>query len=173
MVHSRRLVAVVALLATAFLGWFSGVQAAPAPPAAGTTCTWGGTAADPTGTFTIRPGLTNTASTAPSHFLVTGELSGDPGCRGALSFIGQIDAGGTCASNFFDGAARGLPGVWSFAGVGVTSLGPARLYDRDGNVVASENADINTTDNAAHFLDCNNPSGFRGGNFHSVIVFAE
>lgn len=171
MVQSRRLVAVVALLATGCLGWFSGVQASPAPPSAGTTCTWGGTAADPTGSFTIRPGLTNTASTAPSRFLVTGKLSGDPGCRGALSFIGQIDTGGTCASNFFDGAARGLPDVRSFAGAGVTSLGPARLYDGDGNVVASENADINTANNIPHFLDCNSPAGFRAGNFHSVIVF--
>jgi hypothetical protein len=167
----RRLVVVATVLAVSSLGWWSVVQASPAPPPAGTTCTWGGTVDNPTGTFTIRPGLTNTASTAPNQFLVTGALSGDRGCVGTLSFVGQLDAGGTCASNTFDGAARGVPGVRSFAGTGVASLGPARLLDRDGDVVASENADINTTDNAAHFLDCNSPSGFRGGNFHSVIVF--
>jgi hypothetical protein len=174
MLHSHRLVAVVSLLATGLLGSWSGAQAsAPAPPPAGTTCTWGGTAVDPTGTFTITPGLTNDPSTAPSRFFVTGELGGDPGCRGTLTYIGQIDAGGTCADNFFDGAARGVPGVKSFAGVGVGPLGPARLYDARGDVVASENADVNTADNIPHFLDCSTPAGFAGGNFHSVIIFTK
>src|SRR4051812_6569463 len=167
---TRRLLAAAALVLAGPLGW-SEVQAAPAAPPAGTTCTWGGTAVDPTGTFAIKPGLTNDPSATPSRFYATGELGGDAGCRGTLTYVGQIDAGGTCASNVFDGVARGVPGVRSFAGVGVTSLGPAQLYDRDGNVVASENADINTADNIPHFLDCNSPAGFRGGNFHSVIVF--
>ena len=169
----RRLVVATALLATGPLGWWSAVEASPEPPPAGTTCTWGGTATDPTGTFTIKPGLTNTASTEPSRFWVTGQLSGDAGCTGTLTYIGQIDAGGSCATNTFDGAARGLPGVRAFAGTGVASLGPAQLFDRDGNAVASENADINTSDNVPHFLDCNTPQGFRGGTFHSVIVFTK
>src|SRR4051794_19949214 len=172
MLQTRRLVAVVSLSVTSLLGSWDGVQAAsPAPPPAGTTCTWGGTAADPTGSFSITPGLTNDPSTGPSRFFVTGDLAGDPGCQGNLTYIGQIDAGGTCAYNFFDGAARGVPGVKSFAGIGVGPLGPARLYDGDGNVVASENADVNTAANIPHFLDCSTPEGFRGGNFHSVIVF--
>jgi hypothetical protein len=172
MLQTRRLVAVVSLLGTGLLGSWDGVHASsPAPPPAGTTCTWGGTAADPTGSFSITPGLTNDPSTAPSRFFVTGELSGGPGCQGTLTYIGQIDAGGTCAYNFFDGAARGLPGVTSFAGVGAGPLGPARLYDGDGNVVASENADVTTAKNIPHFLDCRTPDGFSGGNFHSGIVF--
>jgi hypothetical protein len=171
MVEARRVMAIVVLLSTGLLGWWSGVQASPPTPPPGTTCAWGGTVDDPTGTFTIRPGLTDTPSTAPSRFFVTGALSGDPGCEGTLTFIGQIDAGGTCAANFFGGAARGLPGVRSFAGIGAGPLGPARLYDADGNVVASENADVNTADNIPHFLDCSTAAGFRGGNFHSVIVF--
>src|SRR3954447_4224974 len=172
----RRLIAVAALLAGGPLGWWCAAQAAPAAhalPPAGTTCTWGGTVADPTGTFTIKPGLTNTASTEPSQFWVTGELGGDAGCTGTLTYLGEIDAGGTCASNSFHGAARGVPGVRTFAGIGVTPAGPAQLYDRHGNSVASENADINTADNIPHFLDCNTPAGFRGGTFHSVIVFTE
>jgi hypothetical protein len=45
MLHTRRLVAVVSLLATGLLGSWSGVHASPpAPPPAGTTCAWGGTA---------------------------------------------------------------------------------------------------------------------------------
>src|SRR4051794_16733872 len=172
MLQPRRIVAVLCLLVTGLLGSWDGVHASsPAPPPAGTTCTWGGTAADPTGSFTITPGLTNDPSTSPARFFVTGDLAGDPGCRGTLTYIGQIDAGGTCAFNFFDGAARGVPGVASFAGVGVGPLGPARLYDGDGKVVASENADVNTANNIPHFLDCSTPEGFSGGNFHSVIVF--
>jgi len=172
MPQTRRLVAVVSVLASGLLGAWDGVQASsPATQPAGATCTWGGTAAHPTGSFSITPGLTNDPSTAPSGFFVTGELAGDPGCRGTLTYIGQIDTGGTCSYNFFDGAARGLPGVRSFAGVGVGPLGPARLYDGDGKVVASENADVNTANNVPHFLDCSTPEGFSGGNFHSVIVF--
>jgi len=169
----RRLIVITALLATGPLGWWCAVEASPALPPAGTTCTWGGTADDPTGTFTIKPGVTNTPSTEPLRFYATGALSGDPGCTGTLTYVGQLDTGSTCAAGTFQGAARGLPGVRTFAGVGLTSLGPARLYDRDGNVVASENANLNTTDNAPHFLDCNTPEGFRGGNFHSVIVFTK
>src|SRR5881397_2058083 len=111
MVRTGRLLATVALVATCAVGWWSGAQTAPhastaaeasaasatAPPTPppGTTCTWGGTVDNPTGTFTITPGLTNNPSTAPSRFYVTGDLSGDPGCDGTLTYIGQIDAGGT------------------------------------------------------------------------------
>ena len=169
----RRLVVVTALIATGPLSWWCAVEASPALPPAGTTCTWGGTAADPTGTFTIKPGVTQIPSTAPSRFYVTGALSGDPGCTGTLTYVGQVDAGSSCTAGTFQGAARGVPGVKTFAGVGLTSLAPARLYDDHGNVVASENANLNTSDNAPHFLDCNSPEGFRGGNFHSIIVFTK
>src|SRR5204863_3167870 len=52
-------------VAVAVLAGVFALSAAPsagakeAPPPAGTVCTWGGTAAQPTGTFTITPGLTN------------------------------------------------------------------------------------------------------------------
>jgi hypothetical protein len=170
----RRTVAVSALLVAGPLGWWSGVHASShALPPAGTTCTWGGTATDPTGTFTITPGVTQTPSTEPSTFFVTGTLAGDAGCTGTLRYVGQVDAGSSCSAGTFEGATKGLPGVRTFAGVGVTSLAPARLYDASGNVVASENANLNTADNIPHFTDCNTPAGFRGGNFHSVIVFTK
>lgn len=168
---TRRLIAIATLVVTGPLGWWYGVQAAPALPPAGTTCTWGGTATDPTGTFTIDPGATQIPSPTPSKLYATGKLGGDPGCTGTLTYVGQIDPGGSCTAGTFGGAAKGIPGVKTFAGVGLTSLAPARLYDAHGNVVASENANLNTTDNVPHFLDCNTPEGFRGGNFHSVIVF--
>ena len=173
MMTSKRIVLVAVTVLLSGLGGWTAADAAPAPPPAGTTCAWGGTADNPTGSFTITPGLTNTPSTRPSRFWVTGELSGDSGCGGTFTFVGQIDAGGTCAYNFFDGAANGIPGVRSFAGVGAGPLGPARLYDRGGDVVASENADVNTANNIPHFLDCSTPAGFSGGNFHSVIVFTK
>src|SRR3954467_12487927 len=122
MAQTRRLVAVVSLLATGLLGSWDGVQASsPASPPAGTTCTWGGTATDPTGTFTITPGVTQTPSTKPSTFFVTGKLAGDAGCTGTLRYVGQVDAGSSCSAGTFEGATKGLPGVRTFAGVGITS----------------------------------------------------
>jgi hypothetical protein len=145
---------------------------ASAPPP-GTTCTWGGTAAAPTGAFTITPGLTNLPLATPARFSVTGELGGDPACYGTLAFVGQIDASGTCSFNTFEGKAKGIPTVTDFAGVGAGPLGPARLYDREGHVVASENANVNTVENFPHYMDCSTPQGFRGGNFSSTIVFLD
>ena len=169
-----RLVVVAALLTGGPLGWWCAVQASPAAlPPAGTTCTWGGTADAPTGTFTVHPGLTNTASSAPDQFRATGKLSGDAGCSGTLTYVGKLDAGGTCASNTFDGVATGVAGLRTFIGHGVVSFGPAQIYDGHGDVVASENTSLNTTDNAGHVTDCNTARGFRGGNFHSVIVFTK
>lgn len=167
---------VVSAVSVAFTGVPSAQAAKPAEaqaPPPGTICTWGGTAAQPTGTFTITPGLTDTPLATPARFSVAGDLGGDDGCRGTLTFAGQIDASGTCSFNTFEGSARGIPTVTDFAGVGTGPLGPARLYDRSGRVVASENADVNTLQNAPHFVDCNSPRGFSGGNFSSTIVFAE
>jgi hypothetical protein len=167
----RGLQAIAVMVAGVSLG-----LAASTMPAAGAaaspeaTCTWGGTPATPTGTYRISPGLTNTASTAPAKFKVTGELGGAPGCSGTFSYSGQIDAGGTCAVNTFRGRAKGLRGVSRFAGVGVTVLGPAQLYDRHGNIVGSETAQFGTVANAPHFNDCSTPQGLTGGNFSSVIV---
>ena len=153
-------------------GWGTPAEATkPGPPPAGTVCTWGGTAAAPTGTFTITPGLTSVPLAAPAKFDVTGELGGDPACAGSLTYIGQIDASGTCELTTFEGDAKGIPGVTRFAGVGAGPFGPARLYDKAGNVIASENANIVTADNSA--LDCASPEGFEGGTFSSTIVFLD
>ena|SRR5947209_3998127 len=131
-------------------------------------CTWGGTPATPTGTFTISPGVTNLPSPTSLALHATGALGG--ACRGTLTYDGQFDPGASCSVNTFAGRATGLPGIRSFAGVGITVLGPARLYDRDGNVVGSENPELATPENAPHFTDCTTPAGFRGGTFSSVIV---
>jgi len=148
-----------------------GANAAPGLPPPGAICTWGGTAVAPTGTFTISPGLTMIPLATPSKFHVTGELGG--ACTGTLTYDGQIDASGTCQFTTFEGKAKGIPGVTDFAGIGIGSFGPARLYDKGGNVIASENANINTPENAPHAADCGSPQGFRGGNFSSTIVFLD
>ena len=155
------LVALASVLVPASVGV---ARASTAP----TVCTWAGTVDAPTGTFTITPGATNTPSTGPLVIRATGRLGG--GCRGTLTYDGQIDAGSTCAAATFHGRATGMPGVTRFAGIGLASFAPARLYDAEGNVVGSENANLNTAENIPHFTDCNTPEGFRGGNFNSVIV---
>jgi hypothetical protein len=166
-----RLVGAIVVTAVALFssGWSSSASAG-SEPSSGTTCTWGGTPATPTGTFSIKPGLTNEPLASPAVFKVTGELVGDPGCNGTLTYDGQVDPGGTCLQNTFQGKAKGIPDVVRFVGDGAGPLGPARLYDKDGNVVGSENANVTTVDNVPHFLDCSTPEGFTGGTFSSVIV---
>lgn len=164
---------VVVVAAVVLLVGMSPGALAASHPAAGATCTWGGTTTAPTGTFTISPGLTSIPLPRAAAFHVTGALAGGAGCTGTLTYDGQIDASGTCSFSTFEGRAKGIRGVTDFAGVGIGPFGPARLYDRAGNVVASENADINTVANLPHYGDCLTPSGFTGGNFSSVIVFVD
>jgi hypothetical protein len=152
--------AVAAVLAVA--GWCAGTAGAA------TTCTWGGTPADPTGTFALtgQP-LTNTPSTGPLPFTATGPLAG--GCKGTFTFRGQFDAGSTCTFGTFEGSAIGLPGVVRFAGEGAAGILPSRLYGPSGDVVGLENPHFYTVANAPRFIDCNTPQGLKGGNFSSVI----
>jgi hypothetical protein len=134
---------------------------------AATTCTWGGTPLAPTGTTKQRPGLTNSPAPDAMWFKATGPLAGGPGCSGTFTFVGEMDAGSTCALVTFHGTARGLPGVARFAGVSVGGLAPARLYDEDGRVVGSENAQFLT---GADIMDCDTPEGMTGNHFSSVIA---
>ena len=53
-----------------------------------------------------------------------------------------------------------------------TLMVPSQLYDRAGNVVGVENANIMTQANLTHTTDCMAPSGFTGGwpaMFSSVV----
>jgi hypothetical protein len=155
----------ITALAAAFLA-----SAGGAPAQASTTCTWGGTPAAPTGRVTMTPGVTNTPSTGPIDFTATGVLTGGAGCNGQrFTFIGQMDTGATCAASTFQGAAMGLAGVKRFAGVAPVGILPARLYDNDGNIVGSENAQVDTLANAPNIPNCDTPEGFGEGNFSSVI----
>lgn len=140
---------------------------------ASTTCTWGGTPAAPTGTFTLSPGLTNTPSTAPLAFRATGTVSGGGPCKGQrFTYGGVFNPGSSCALVSAQGRAEGLPGVvrWAgaFSGFGVGPIVPTSLYDKTGKLVGLENADI-LTPNSNAAADCNTPQGFTGGSFSSVI----
>jgi hypothetical protein len=126
------------------------------------TCTWAGTPAAPTGTFTITPGVTNVPSAEPLEFRATGVLAGGPGCTGTMTWVGQFDAGSSCAAILVEGVVKGLPGVARFVGKG-NLLAPSLLYDRSGNLVGVENAEILTPANQPHFADCSTPRGFTGG----------
>ena len=142
-----------------------------APAQASTTCTWGGTPAEPTGTLSYgRQGITNTPSTEPLPFIATGPLGGD--CRGTLTYRGVQGAGSTCAFGPFEAKVIGLQGVVRAAGDNLVGLVPALLYDKSGNVVGSEDPQVltsGTEEQNIGFTNCNSPEGFREGNFSSVI----
>jgi hypothetical protein len=165
---SRRAISALMVLAAALLT-IGGLGAASAQ--ATTTCSWGGTPIDPTGIVEYAGlGPTNTPSTAPLPFTATGSLAG--ACTGKLTYRGQQAAGTTCAAGAFEATAKGLPGVVRAAGEGITALIPAFLYDKAGNVVGEETAQVLTNANQEEspaFTSCNTPEGFQGGNFSSVV----
>ncbi len=143
---------------------------APSPARAATTCTWGGTALAPTGWFTVKPGVTAAPMPTAGRFVATGRLGGsDPRCSGRMTWTGQVDAGSTCAVASFEGAVEGLPGVARFWGKG-SLLVPSQLYDKAGNVVGVENANILTQHNSSLTASCTTPAGFTGpADFSSVV----
>ena len=147
---------------------------APSSASAATSCSWGGTPAAPTGIFTLSPGITNTPSSGPLAFRATGTVSGGGPCQGhQFTFDGVFNPGSSCQLASGQGRAEGLPGVVRFAGAfggyTVGPVAPTLLYDRAGNVVGFENADILTPANLPHLADCGTPQGFTGGSFSSVI----
>jgi hypothetical protein len=158
--RARRIIGAVAVAAACLC--VGGLATAEAQAA--TTCTWGGTPDAPTGTSTNSPGITNIPSPVPMKFKATGVLGG--GCSGTFTFTGQMDAGSTCSVISFEGTAKGIPGVVRFVGNSVLGVAPARLYDREGNIVGSENAQFL---NGANPADCLTPEGLTFTKFSSVI----
>src|SRR5438067_11910478 len=163
----RAILAVTAISAASLMAGGWGAASAQASA----TCTWGGTPAEPTGkVWYAGQGITNTPSTEPLPFVATGPLAGD--CGGTLTYRGVQGTGSTCAFGPFEATAAGLPGVVRAAGDNVVGLVPALLYNKAGNVVGSENPQVltsGTEEQNMGFTNCNNPEGFREGNFSSVI----
>jgi hypothetical protein len=168
LVRQRPRLAIATLGVAVFLATAGGGAASAQ---AAQTCTWAGTATDPTGTFSITPGLTNIPSAGPLKFKATGLLAGGGRCTGRMTWIGQIDAGSSCAAASFEGVIHGLAGVARFWGKGNLVV-PQYLYDGSGNLVGIENAQIATQANLPRFGDCATPRGFTGGwpaMFSSVV----
>src|SRR4051812_24835097 len=99
----RVMIGIMALAAACLTS--AGMGAASAR--ANTTCTWGGTPVEPTGTFTVKPGLTNTPASQPLKFGATGALGGGGRCTGTMTLAGQVNAGSTCLMASFEGTVRG------------------------------------------------------------------
>jgi len=129
------------------------------------TCTWGGTPLAPTAQNYVPQGLSNTASTQPVYFHAVGPLGGQ--CHGTMIFDGYMDAGASCGSANFHARVYGLPGIRSVAGTLVAGLSPAKLYDRHGNLVGSENA--NFLSDPSSITACNTPQGVTHNRFSSLI----
>ncbi len=151
----------------------NGSAAAPADEGS-RVCTWGGTPAAPTGTFTISPGVTNFPSAGPLQFSATGPLAGDGPCAGTMTFRGIVDAGGTCSALVFEGKVEGLPGVASFYGPGALGLVHEFLYDNRGDIVGSDQPQVLTVGNATDpqhpaFTACETPEGITEGSFSSTV----
>ena len=154
----------------AILGLGGGISASQA--AGATTCTWGGTPAAPTGTFTISPGETNEPSPVPMMFTATGPLAGGPGCSGTFRFNGYFNAGSSCLLESGAGVATGLPGVARYGGIAPVEPGafpPLWLYNGRGQIVGSEQPNVLTDYLLTQSNACNTPQGLTSGRFDSLI----
>ena len=110
-------------------------------------------------------GISNTPSTHDIRFHARGRLGGQ--CRGTFVFRGVMDKGASCSYITFHGRARGIRGVARFEGVAAIGLSPARLYDRHGKLVGSENAQFLADSRVV--AECNSPEGVVRNLFSSVI----
>jgi hypothetical protein len=163
------LVAASAVLAMA-LGSFGSASAQSGP--ATRLCTWGGTPANPTGIVTFEPGLTNTPSAGPIAVRAWGPLEG-PGCNGTMIFDGIARSGVSCeVPPIFEGPVYGLPGVTRLFGPGLGPQVEEFLYDRQGNIVGSDQPNVKVEGNSApnsNTWDCGTPEGFRRAPFSSTV----
>jgi len=144
--------------------------ASRAAPARGAlVCTWGGTPDAPTGVFTASPGITDSPSTGPIEFTATGELGGGEGCTGRLTFRGVLDPGTSClVSTPFLATAMGFPPIRYAEGtIGAVGTAPVVMYDADGNVVGSEQAQFLT--DLLDDTDCNTPEGLTRANWSDTL----
>jgi hypothetical protein len=166
--RSRTTIAALALAAACLLTSGVGTASAQTPR----ICQWGGTQPNPTGELTFHPGLTNTPSPFPLAFEAWGQLSGGAGCQGMVTFVGQANAGSSCAYvTGFEQIVKGLPGVKYAWGPGVTVFVHELLYDAKGNVVGEDTPIAFPPDsNDPAYLDCNTSKGLTHNRFSSTIV---
>ena len=141
----------------------------PAPAQASTTCSWGGTPAEPTGTFAVSPGLTNTPAPEPLKLSATGALAGGGRCTGKMTFVGRVGAGSTCLLASFEGTVKGVPGVARFSGAGSASV-QEFLYDKDGNVVGAAQPTVAPPPaDDPLYMNCGSPQGETELHFSAIV----
>jgi len=130
-------------------------------------CTWGGTVDAPTGWVALDEGVNDIPTTEPQSFVATGPLAGGGPCTGRMTFRGTIPAGSSCNFIQFEGKVEGLPGVATFAGPGAAGIVHETLFDRDGNVVGSDQPQVLT--NGMDALSQCHLDRFREGEFSATI----
>jgi hypothetical protein len=132
-------------------------------------CTWGGTPLEPTGTFTLDPGLRFDPSPTALAFGATGPLAGDdPRCAGTMTFDGTFPAGASCSFFMNFGTVSGVPGIASYFDMGdAASVG--YLYGTDGTIVGTFQPLLAPADFEAAREACETPEGFKGAR-DSVVV---
>src|SRR2546430_2521204 len=134
----RAIVAVTAIAAASLVAGGWGAASAQAT----TTCTWGGTPANPTGeVWYTGQGITNTPSTEPLPFIATGPLAAGGGVgRGARAGRGEALGGRPTAGKRGRGAPR-RPGVvvWGvWAPRGGALRAPATTSERVGGPISDD-----------------------------------
>ena len=167
--RARTSIAIVALAASCLLTSGVGTAAAQSP----TVCQWGGTQPNPTGQITINPGLTNTPSPFALAFKAWGPVSGGGPCHGqTVTYVGQINAGSSCASvTGFEQIVYGLPGVKYAWGPGVGPFVHELLYDANGNLVGEDTPIAFPPDaNDPAYQDCGTSEGLTHNRFSSTIT---
>lgn len=129
---------------------------------------------NPTGVITFSPGVTNTPSAGSIAFVATGPLGGGAGCAGTLTFRGTLAPGDSCAVvTPFIASAEGFPPIHrAVSSYGVGGSAPVRLYDAQGNVIGSEQAQFltsaaNSTDPA--YTDCGKPGGLSRATWSDTV----
>jgi hypothetical protein len=149
----------------------SGATAAPSGP---NICTWGGTPLDTTGTFTVKPGLTNTPSTEAAKLHAIAPIECTDGYSGKASYMAVTPPGSTCAFSTFEGKVTGIPGADQAIGVGPVGLITHNFYDKDGNLVGTDQGQVlsGATEGGSEASDCNTEKGFTKGFFSTVIELA-
>ena len=159
-VKFRAMVGASACAVASALALAGGVTSAQAA----TRCTWGGTPANPTGTISSDPGLTQIPAPFALKFKAVGVVEGGGPCHGqTVIFDGQEDAGSSCSGGVgFEGRVIGLPGVAWLWGRGALNLVRELDYDKNGNLVGSDQAIIQPPEDDPTFSACNTPQGFTG-----------
>lgn len=134
-------------------------------------CTWGGTAADATGTFTVEPGLRTVPATTPIEFTVTGDLAGpSPRCAGTMTIHGFDIPGSRCAFGFGAAEVLDVPGLASSLSVGALHYNRQVLFNADGRIVGGADIEVASSGLAELRAGCESEAGVTTGKFSSVVT---